>query len=94
MAGKTGPTKWGILGAGNISHDWAVGLSTLPRAEHQILGVAARKLESAEKFSKEHNIPKAYGSYEELLKNPEIGKGLYKYKKDKTYGAFVPCTRI
>ena len=74
MASKTGPTKWGIISAGNISHDWAVGLSTLPANEHQIIGIAARSLESAQKFATEHKIPNAYGSYEELLKNPEIGK--------------------
>uniref|UniRef100_A0A673G467 Trans-1,2-dihydrobenzene-1,2-diol dehydrogenase n=1 Tax=Sinocyclocheilus rhinocerous TaxID=307959 RepID=A0A673G467_9TELE len=34
--------------------------------------VAARSLESAEKFAKTHGIPKAYGSYQELVKDPNI----------------------
>ncbi|XP_016374040.1 trans-1,2-dihydrobenzene-1,2-diol dehydrogenase-like [Sinocyclocheilus rhinocerous] len=54
-------TRWGICGAGNISHDFSF-----------IVAVAARSLESAEKFAKTHGIPKAYGSYQELVKDPNI----------------------
>jgi dihydrodiol dehydrogenase / D-xylose 1-dehydrogenase (NADP) len=34
--------------------------------------VAARNLESAKEFAAHHNIDKAYGSYEELAKDPEV----------------------
>ena len=64
------------MGAGNISHDWAVAASTLPKDEHQVLAVAARDKSSAEAFAKEHNIPRVHVSYEELFKDPEIGKCL------------------
>jgi len=72
MAQKSGPTKWGIMGAGQISHDWAVGVSTLSSEEHKIVAVSARKLESAQTFAKEHSIEKSYGSYLELVKDPEV----------------------
>ena len=39
----------------------------------QIVAVAARSLERAREFAKKHSIPKAYGSYEELASDPEIG---------------------
>jgi len=67
-----GPLRWGILSAGLISHDFLVATAVLPKEEHQVVAVAARKLESAKAFAKTHEIPKAYGSYEELVKNPEI----------------------
>jgi len=67
-----GPLRWGILSAGKIAHDFLVGTAVLPKDEHQVVAVAARKLESAKDFAKTHDIPKAYGSYEELVKDPEI----------------------
>ncbi|XP_016141204.1 trans-1,2-dihydrobenzene-1,2-diol dehydrogenase [Sinocyclocheilus grahami] len=65
-------TRWGICGAGNISHDFCVALKTLSHEDHQIVAVAARSLERAEKFAKTHGIPKAYGTYQELVKDPNI----------------------
>ncbi|KAJ8247939.1 hypothetical protein GJAV_G00252320 [Gymnothorax javanicus] len=65
-------TRWGICGAGKISHDFAVAMKTLPAGDHKIVAVAARTLHNAEEFAKRHGIPKAYGSYEELAKDPEI----------------------
>ncbi|KAL1007202.1 hypothetical protein UPYG_G00083390 [Umbra pygmaea] len=37
-----------------------------------IVAVAARKLQDAQEFAKKHSIPQAYGSYEELARDPEI----------------------
>ncbi|KAK2894390.1 hypothetical protein QQF64_012782 [Cirrhinus molitorella] len=65
-------TRWGICGAGCISHDFCVALKTLSPKDHQLVAVAARSLESAKKFAKTHEIPTAYGSYEELVKDPNI----------------------
>ncbi|XP_036399245.1 trans-1,2-dihydrobenzene-1,2-diol dehydrogenase-like [Megalops cyprinoides] len=65
-------TRWGICGAGKISHDFTVAMKTLPPGNHQIVAVAARSLEHAEEFAKRHGISKAYGSYEELAKDPGI----------------------
>ncbi|XP_038158867.1 trans-1,2-dihydrobenzene-1,2-diol dehydrogenase-like [Cyprinodon tularosa] len=65
-------TRWGICSAGKISHDFTVALKTLPSEDHQVVAVAARKLEDAQEFAKKHSIPQAYGSYEELARDPNI----------------------
>ena len=39
----------------------------------QIVAVAARKLEDAQAFALRFSITKAYGSYEELAQDDEIG---------------------
>ncbi|XP_061131678.1 trans-1,2-dihydrobenzene-1,2-diol dehydrogenase-like [Syngnathus typhle] len=65
-------TKWGICSAGKISHDFTAALKTLPLEDHQVVAVAARNLERAQEFSKKHSIPSAYGSYEELARDPNI----------------------
>ena len=36
------------------------------------MAVAARELKSAQEFAKLQKIPKAYGSYEELAKDPDV----------------------
>ena len=64
--------RWGICSAGKISHDFVVGLKTLPETEHQVVAVAARSLESASKFAETHRIPRYYGSYEELANDTEV----------------------
>lgn len=43
----------------------------------QVVAVAARDLKHAQEFAQKHNIPRAYGSYEELAKDPEIGERLH-----------------
>ncbi|XP_023188776.1 trans-1,2-dihydrobenzene-1,2-diol dehydrogenase-like isoform X2 [Xiphophorus maculatus] len=64
--------RWGICSAGRISHEFTVALKTRPAEEHQIVAVAARRLEDAEEFSRKHNISKAYGGYEDLAADPDI----------------------
>uniref|UniRef100_A0A5F5PM74 Dihydrodiol dehydrogenase n=1 Tax=Equus caballus TaxID=9796 RepID=A0A5F5PM74_HORSE len=64
---------WGIVSAGLISSDFTTVLRTLPRSEHQVVAVAARDLSRAKEFARKHDIPKAYGSYEELVKDPNVG---------------------
>jgi len=62
--------KWGILGAARIADKFADGLKILPNAERYI--VAARSLERAEAFKEKHGFSKAFGSYEEMLADPEL----------------------
>ncbi|KAM9765601.1 trans-1,2-dihydrobenzene-1,2-diol dehydrogenase-like [Menidia menidia] len=65
-------TRWGVCSAGRISHDFSVALKTLPVEDHQVLAVAARKLEDAQEFAQKHSISRSYGSYEELARDPDI----------------------
>ncbi|XP_073320828.1 trans-1,2-dihydrobenzene-1,2-diol dehydrogenase [Pagrus major] len=65
-------TRWGICGAGKISNDFTVALKSLPPGDHQVVAVAARKLENAQEFAKKHSISRAYGGYEALARDPDI----------------------
>ncbi|XP_072348592.1 trans-1,2-dihydrobenzene-1,2-diol dehydrogenase-like isoform X2 [Scyliorhinus torazame] len=65
-------TSWGICGAGRISHDFVVALKTLPPESHQVVAVASRDSSRARSFAKKHEIPKSYGSYEELATDPSV----------------------
>ncbi|XP_031424462.1 trans-1,2-dihydrobenzene-1,2-diol dehydrogenase [Clupea harengus] len=65
-------TRWGICTAGQISNDFTVALKTLPPEDHQVVAVAARSLARAQEFAQKHDIPRAYGSYDELANDPEI----------------------
>ena len=62
--------RWGIISTGHISGRFAEALEILPDAE--LVAVASRKLEPAQAFAKRYNIPKAYGSYQELADDPDI----------------------
>ncbi|XP_057569444.1 trans-1,2-dihydrobenzene-1,2-diol dehydrogenase isoform X1 [Hippopotamus amphibius kiboko] len=46
--------------------------SSLTQAPLQVVAVAARDLSRAKEFARKHDIPKAYGSYEELAKDPNV----------------------
>ncbi|XP_060705165.1 trans-1,2-dihydrobenzene-1,2-diol dehydrogenase-like [Hemiscyllium ocellatum] len=65
-------TRWGICGAGKISHDFMVALKTLPASEHQVAAVASRDSSRAREFAERHEIPKSYGSYRELAADPDV----------------------
>ena len=62
--------RWGILSTGYIAQQFAEGLSALPDAA--IKAVGSRTPETAAVFAEKHNIPRNYGSYEELVRDPDI----------------------
>jgi len=62
--------NWGIMGCSTIASSFVEGLRSLPEAD--IVAVGSRDLNRADSFSKINNIPKAYGSYEELAKDEGI----------------------
>uniref|UniRef100_A0A8C4PYE3 Trans-1,2-dihydrobenzene-1,2-diol dehydrogenase n=1 Tax=Eptatretus burgeri TaxID=7764 RepID=A0A8C4PYE3_EPTBU len=66
------PTRWGICGAGKISHDFTTVLHSMSADEHQVVAVAARDVGKAKSFAQLHGIPKAFGSYEELAQDSDI----------------------
>lgn len=63
--------KVGIIGAGNIAFKMATALNGLDDTV-VAYGVASRDLTKAEEFAKKWGFQKAYGSYEELMKDSEI----------------------
>lgn len=63
--------SWGILGTANIAR-WA----TIPGMKKakvcRLYAIAGRSLSKAEAFAEEFGFEKAYGSYDELLADPEV----------------------
>lgn len=64
-------TNVAILGAGNIANSMAQALNGI-LDEVVPYAVAARDLSRAQEFAKKWNFTKAYGSYEELVSDPEV----------------------
>lgn len=62
--------KWGIVGTGNISGQFAQGLQLVENA--QIAAVASRSLDSAKAFAQKYGIEKSYGSYEDMAKDADL----------------------
>ena len=62
--------KMAIMGAGSIAHIMA---DTITRMEDVCpYAVAARDLERAKTFAKKYNFVMAYGSYEEMVSDPQV----------------------
>lgn len=61
--------RWGILATGGIAHTFTKDLQT---AGLTVAAVGSRRLESAQRFADEYGIPRAYGSYEELVADPDV----------------------
>ena len=61
--------KLGIMGTGGIAHTVSKTLVQMPEIE--CFAAASRTLEKAEAFAAEFGFKKAYGSYEEMLADPE-----------------------
>jgi predicted dehydrogenase len=64
--------KLGIIGAGWIADKMAETITGLKNPEVQLYAISSRNLEKAEFFAKTWNVPNAYGSYEEMLQDPEV----------------------
>lgn len=62
--------KIGILGAGRIAGTVANTLRQMP--EVSCYAVASRDLARAEQFAADHGFSRAYGSYVEMLSDPEV----------------------
>ena len=63
--------RWGILSTANIGTEKVI--PAMQKGEYcEIVAIASRKIENALQAAKKLNIPKSYGSYEDLLTDPEI----------------------
>jgi predicted dehydrogenase len=63
--------RWGVLSTANIGLKKVIPAMQLG-ALSTVAAIASRNLASAQQAAAKLNIPKAYGSYEELLADPEI----------------------
>ena len=66
--------RWGICAAGVSSGDFARVLGLLPPEEHSAVAVAARSEDRARALADKHGIPKAYGDYEAMANDADVGK--------------------
>jgi predicted dehydrogenase len=63
--------RWGVLGVANIAVRRVI--PSMQAGEcSEIVGIASRDRARAESAARDLGIPKAYGSYEEMLADPEI----------------------
>lgn len=62
--------RWGLLSTARINERLIPCLVASPRSE--LAAVASRKQETADAFAAQWNIPRAYGTYQALLADPEI----------------------
>jgi len=64
------PVRWGIVGPGRIAEDLVGDFVHVPDAE--VLAVASRSSDRAQAFAAKHGIDRAYGSYRELIADPDV----------------------
>ena len=62
--------KWGILSTANINQKVIPGAHASPKVE--LVAVASRDQGRADEYAKTWEIERAYGSYEALLRDPEV----------------------
>jgi predicted dehydrogenase len=62
--------KWGIMSTARINRLFLAGARDAAGVE--IHAVASRDEQQAGRYAREHEIPRAYGSYEALLEDPDV----------------------
>lgn len=60
--------RWGIMGLGHIAHEFAEALS----GSERVYAAASRDMAKARAFQERYGAAKAYGSYDEMLLDPEV----------------------
>ena len=66
-----GKVKWGVLGTANIAKGCTIpGMKLADICE--LYAIAGRSIEKANAFKDEFGFEKAYGSYDELINDPDV----------------------
>lgn len=65
------PVKWGIISTANIGTEKVIP-GMLKSRDLEVVAIASRNLKRAKEAASRLGIPKAYGSYEAMLADPEI----------------------
>lgn len=65
------PLRWGVLGTSRIART-AVIPALQQSGNHRVVAVGSRDATRATEFARVLGIPRAYGSYEELLNDPDV----------------------
>jgi xylose dehydrogenase (NAD/NADP) len=64
------PVRFGIVSTADINDKLLAGAGESPDVD--VVAVGSRELARAEEFARRHGIPRAYGSYDELLGDPDV----------------------
>jgi predicted dehydrogenase len=67
----TKKVKWGVLGVANIAVKKVIPAMQLGEWS-EVSAIASRNLDKAQRAAEQLGIPRAYGSYDELIADPEI----------------------
>jgi len=70
LTSDAAPVCWGILATGKIAHSFVDDLRLVPSAELAACG--SRSMATARAFAERHGVARAYGSYEELVHDPDV----------------------
>jgi predicted dehydrogenase len=66
----TAPVRWGVVGTGMIAGIFA---DTVPHTDGgELAAVGSRTPDAAQRFADAHGIPRAFGSYDELLASADV----------------------
>lgn len=71
MSDSGGPVRIGILGASSFAPTTLINPAK-GNADVVVAAVGARDMPSAQQFATKYHIPKAYGTYEELIEDPDL----------------------
>ncbi len=66
--------NWGIIGTGGIAKEFVRDFTFT--SGHEVLAIGSRTQESADRFAAELKVPRAYGSHEAIVSDPDID-GIY-----------------
>jgi len=64
------PIRWGFLSTANITHKIARAIQKT--TTNEIVCIGSRFLDKAQAWPTQYSIPRAYGSYQEVLDDPEV----------------------
>ena len=67
---ENAPVKWGIVSTADINRKVIPGAKESPHVD--LVAVASRDAARAQAYAHEWEIPRAYGSYEELYADPDV----------------------
>lgn len=62
--------RWGVMGPGGIADTWVT--TVLTNTNQQVVAVGSTNAERARAFAEKFGLPKAYGSYDDLLADPDV----------------------
>lgn len=64
------PLRWGVLAPGFIAGRWVHAVRT--HTAQRVVAAGSRSLERAQAFADTHGIDRAYGSYQQLVEDPDV----------------------